>query len=50
MNLVLDFEFLSIAVTYHIEEIYKIKFINYLIESSVSESIYIVVKYSFEYQ
>ena len=50
MNLVLDFEFFSIAVTYHIKEVCEIKFIDYLIKSSISESVYAVIKYSFECQ
>ena len=50
MNLVLDFEFSSIAVTYHIEEVCEIEFINYLIENLISESIYVIVKYLFECQ
>jgi len=50
MNLALSFEFSSIAVIYHIKEVCEIKFINYLIENSVSKNIYTVVKYLFECQ
>ena len=49
MNLVLDFKFSSIIITYHIKEVYEIKFIDYFIENSISESIYIIIKYLFKY-
>ena len=48
MNLALDFEFLNIVITYHVEEVCKIEFINYFIENLINESIYAVVKYLFE--
>ena len=48
MNLVLDFEFFNIIVTYHAEKVCEIESIDYLIENSVSESIYVVIKYLFE--
>ena len=50
MNFILDFEFSSIAVTYHIKKISEIEFINYFIENSVNKNIYIVIKYLFECQ
>ena len=48
MNLVLCLKLLSIIICYHIKKICKIELINYLIESSISESIYTVVEHSFE--
>ena len=50
MNLAFDFKFSSIVITYHAEEVCEIEFINYLIENSVNENVYTVVKYLFEYQ
>ena len=41
-------KFFNITVIYYVKKVCKIEFINYFIENSVSKSIYIVVKYSFE--